>query len=38
MPLEDALEELENCKGKQFDPQVMEIFMKGKIYKLVMGT
>jgi response regulator RpfG family c-di-GMP phosphodiesterase len=33
MPLQDVLMELENEKGKQFDPQVLEIFLREKIYK-----
>jgi len=34
MPLQDVLEELGRFKGKQFDPQVLEVFLKEKIYKL----
>jgi putative nucleotidyltransferase with HDIG domain len=34
MPLQDVLAELEKCKGKQFDPKVLEIFLREKIYKL----
>lgn len=34
MPLQDVLTEFEKCKGKQFDPQVLEIFLKERIYKL----
>ena len=34
MPLQDVLMELEKCKGTQFDPGVLEIFMHEKIYKL----
>ena len=34
MPLEDVLMELEKCKGTQFDPRVLEIFLREKIYKL----
>ena len=34
MPLEDILLELEKYKGKQFDPTVLEIFLKENIYKL----
>jgi len=34
MPLEDILSELEKYKGKQFDPKMLEIFLKEKIYKL----
>ena len=33
IPLEDVLIEMEKCKGKQFDPQVLEIFLREKIYK-----
>jgi HD-GYP domain-containing protein (c-di-GMP phosphodiesterase class II) len=33
MPLKVAVEELEAGKGKQFDPQVLEIFLKEKIYQ-----
>jgi putative two-component system response regulator len=33
MPLKVALEELEAGKGKQFDPQVLEIFLNEKIYQ-----
>jgi putative nucleotidyltransferase with HDIG domain len=34
MPLQEVLEELEKCRGKQFDPKVVEIFIREKIYKL----
>lgn len=34
MPLQDVLAELEKAKGKQFDPNVLEIFLREKIYKL----
>jgi HD-GYP domain-containing protein (c-di-GMP phosphodiesterase class II) len=34
MPLKDILLEMEKYKGKQFDPKVLEIFLKEKIYKL----
>ncbi len=34
IPLQDALMELEKCKSKQFDPKVLEIFIREKIYKL----
>ena len=34
MPLQDVLMELEECKGTQFDPKVLEIFLNEKIYKL----
>ena len=33
MPLEDVLEELLNYRGRQFDPQVLDIFLNEKIYK-----
>jgi len=34
MPLQDVLMELEKCKGTQFDPGVLKIFLDEKIYKL----
>lgn len=34
MPLQDVLAELERQRGKQFDPQVLEIFLQTKVYKL----
>jgi putative nucleotidyltransferase with HDIG domain len=34
MPLHDVLIELEKCKGTQFDPEIIEIFLHEKIYKL----
>jgi len=33
MPLKEALKEMEKGRGKQFDPQVLEIFLREKIYK-----
>jgi putative nucleotidyltransferase with HDIG domain len=33
IPLEDVLMEMEKCKGKQFDPHILEIFLREKIYK-----
>jgi response regulator RpfG family c-di-GMP phosphodiesterase len=33
MPLEDVLVELERCMGTQFDPQILKIFLREKIYK-----
>jgi len=33
MPLEAILFEMERHKGKQFDPNILEIFLKEKIYK-----
>jgi putative two-component system response regulator len=32
MPIEDVLGELEEGKGKQFDPEITDIFLKEKIY------
>jgi putative two-component system response regulator len=32
MPVADVLAEMEKHKGKQFDPQVLEIFLKEKVY------
>jgi len=34
MPLQNVLAELEKCKGRQFDPKMLEIFLREKIYKL----
>jgi putative nucleotidyltransferase with HDIG domain len=34
IPLQNVLAELEKCKGKQFDPKVLEIFLREKVYKL----
>ncbi len=34
LPLQDVLLEMEKCKGKQFDPKVLEIFIRNRIYKL----
>ena len=34
MPLKDILLEMEKYKGKQFDPRILEIFLREKIYKL----
>jgi len=33
MPLRDILLEMEKCKGRQFDPNVLEVFLKEEIYK-----
>jgi len=33
MPVEDVILEMEKGKGKQFDPQVLEIFLNEKIYQ-----
>ena len=32
MPLKDVLSEMERGKGEQFDPWILEIFLKEKIY------
>lgn len=34
MPLQNVLAELEKCRGRQFDPKMLEIFLREKIYKL----
>jgi putative nucleotidyltransferase with HDIG domain len=34
MALEDIVSEMEKHKGKQFDPKILEIFLREKIYKL----
>jgi putative nucleotidyltransferase with HDIG domain len=34
MPLEEVLMELDKGRAKQFDPKVLEIFLREKIYKL----
>jgi len=33
MPVENVILEMEKGKGKQFDPQILEIFLNGKIYQ-----
>jgi putative nucleotidyltransferase with HDIG domain len=33
MPLVDILLEMEKCTGKQFDPDIIEIFLKKNIYQ-----
>ena len=33
MPIEDVFVELENGKGRQFDPQILEIFLREKVYR-----
>jgi HD-GYP domain-containing protein (c-di-GMP phosphodiesterase class II) len=33
MPVEDVVLEMEKGKGKQFDPQILEIFLNEKIYQ-----
>ena len=32
MPVEDVLLEIENGKGKQFDPHIVEVFLNERIY------
>jgi putative two-component system response regulator len=32
MALEDVLEELERCRGTQFDPSILTVFLREKIY------
>jgi HD-GYP domain-containing protein (c-di-GMP phosphodiesterase class II) len=32
MPVDDVLLEMEKGKGRQFDPHILEIFLKEKIY------
>ncbi len=34
MPLEDVLREMERGKGRQFDPKILEIFLREEIYRL----
>ena len=34
LPLQDVLIELEKEKGRQFDPKILEIFLREKVYKL----
>ena len=33
MPVEDVILEMGKGKGRQFDPQILEIFLNGKIYQ-----
>jgi len=33
LSLEDALGELKGGEGKQFDPKILDIFLREKIYK-----
>ena len=33
MPVDEVIEEMERGKGKQFDPQILEIFLNEKIYQ-----
>jgi HD-GYP domain-containing protein (c-di-GMP phosphodiesterase class II) len=33
LPLKDTLSEMEQGKGKQFDPKILEIFLNEKIYQ-----
>ena len=32
MPIEDVVLEMEKGKGKQFDPNILDIFLKEKLY------
>jgi HD-GYP domain-containing protein (c-di-GMP phosphodiesterase class II) len=32
MPVDEVIEEMERGKGKQFDPQILQIFIREKIY------
>jgi HD-GYP domain-containing protein (c-di-GMP phosphodiesterase class II) len=32
--LEEVLRELESCRGTQFAPEILEIFLREKIYRL----
>ncbi len=34
MPFEDVLGEMERGKGRQFDPKILEIFLREEIYRL----
>ncbi len=34
MSLAEVLSEMERCKGQQFDPQILDIFLREKVYKL----
>jgi HD-GYP domain-containing protein (c-di-GMP phosphodiesterase class II) len=33
MSLEEVLSELEQCRGKQFDPHILDIFLREEVYK-----
>jgi HD-GYP domain-containing protein (c-di-GMP phosphodiesterase class II) len=33
MPLEDVLAEMERGKGRQFDPKILEVFLREEIYR-----
>jgi len=33
IPVDEVIKEMERCKGKQFDPKILEIFMNEKIYQ-----
>jgi HD-GYP domain-containing protein (c-di-GMP phosphodiesterase class II) len=37
LPLEEVFAEMEKGKGKQFEPQILEIFLKEKIYDFSKG-
>jgi HD-GYP domain-containing protein (c-di-GMP phosphodiesterase class II) len=32
MPVGDVIAEMERVKGKQFDPNILDIFLKEKLY------
>jgi putative two-component system response regulator len=34
MSLEEVLSEMKRCRGKQFDPQVLDLFFRERIYKV----
>ncbi len=34
MSLEEVLSEMERCKGSQFDPEILTVFLRHKIYRL----
>jgi HD-GYP domain-containing protein (c-di-GMP phosphodiesterase class II) len=33
MPLDEVICELENHRGRQFDPEILDIFLKEKMYR-----
>jgi HD-GYP domain-containing protein (c-di-GMP phosphodiesterase class II) len=33
IPIDEVIEEIGKGKGRQFDPQILEIFLNGKIYQ-----
>jgi HD-GYP domain-containing protein (c-di-GMP phosphodiesterase class II) len=34
MSLEEVLSEMERCSGTQFDPQILNVFFRQKIYRV----